>query len=337
MSDYLQGVVWRVPPGGGEAGVWLSDRRLDGGEFGTTGLALAADRRTLLIAQGSSAGLGEPNPTTGKIYATEIQPDGSPGRLRQLWESGPADLPDGFAIARSGKLYVPLAGAANQIAVVAPDGTELERFPSAPGDGDNGSPVPFDTPSSARFLGTRLIVANQSFTGNRDNQALLDVETGEPGLPELIPGLDHDPPTLSRVSLSRKRVRAGGRGRERVRFSVSERSTRELPGRAARGRALARGEELHAQAQRRARLAGLQDPRPARWPPPRGGARPGRRRATAPRASSAASAPCRDRLAPGRRSLYVNAPARWHRSGDRSPALARPRGAARPAWGGRWR
>jgi sugar lactone lactonase YvrE len=225
VSDYLQGVVWRVPPGGGEARGWLSDRRLDGGEFGTTGLALAADRRTLLIAQGSSAGLGELNPTTGKIYAVEIRPDGSPGEMRTLWESGPADLPDGFAIARSGTLYVPLAGGANQIAVVAPDGRELERFPSNPGGGENGSPVPFDTPSSARFLGTRLMVANQSFTGNREHQALLDVETGEEGLPELIPGLDRDPPALSRVSLSRKRVRAGGRGSERVRFHLSERST----------------------------------------------------------------------------------------------------------------
>jgi hypothetical protein len=225
VSDFLQGVVWRVPPGGGEARGWLSDRRLDGGEFGTTGLALGADQRTLLIGQGSSAGLGALNPTTGKIYAVEIQPDGSPGELRQLWESGPADLPDGFAIARSGNLYVPLAGAANQIAVVAPDGRELERFPSAAGGGDNGSPVPFDTPSSARFLGTRVIVANQSFGGNRDNQALLDVETGEAGLTELIPGLDRDAPALSRVSLSRKRVRAGGRGSERVRFRLSEAAT----------------------------------------------------------------------------------------------------------------
>jgi sugar lactone lactonase YvrE len=222
VSDYLQAVVWRVPPGGGAAGIWLSDRKLDGGEFGTTGLALAADRRTILIGQGSSAGLGEPNPTTGKIYTTEIQPDGSPGGLRLLWESGPADLPDGFAIAQSGKLYVPLAGGANQIAVVSPTGQELERFPTSI-DGSNGSPVPFDTPSSVRFLGTRMMVANQSFTGTREHQALLDVEAGEPGLPELIPGLDRDPPKLSRVSLSRKRVRVGRR--ERVRFRVSEAST----------------------------------------------------------------------------------------------------------------
>jgi hypothetical protein len=224
VSDFLQGVVWRVPPGGGPAQIWLADRRLDGGEFGTTGLALAADRRTLLVGQGSSAGLGDGNPTTGKIYAVEIKPDGSAGDMRQLWESRPTDLPDGFGVARSGKLYVPLAGTANQIAVVAPDGTEIERFPNSPGGGDNGSGVPFDTPSSARFLGTRIIVANQSFTGSRDNQVLLDVEVGEPGLSELIPGRDTKRPRLSHVSLSRKRVRAHSHRRIRVRFTVSERA-----------------------------------------------------------------------------------------------------------------
>ena len=277
VSDYLQAVIWRVPPGGGEAVVWLSDRRLDGGEFGTTGLALGADRRTLLIGQGSSAGLGEPNPTTGKIYTAEIQPDGSPGAMQRLWESGPADLPDGFTIARSGKLYVPLAGAANQIAVVAPDGTELERFPSSAGDGNNGSPVPFDTPSSARFLGTRIIVANQSFTGNRDNQAVLDVETGETGLPELIPGLDQDAAqALARVVVTQTRARrpgpAGARALQRERALH-----RHVPGGAARGPPLERGQELHAQAKRRPRLGELPDPWPARWTPSRGRSRPGQR------------------------------------------------------------
>ena len=47
-------------------------------------LRQAADERTLLIAQGSSAGLGALNPTTGKIYSVEIRPDGSPGIYRRL-------------------------------------------------------------------------------------------------------------------------------------------------------------------------------------------------------------------------------------------------------------
>jgi sugar lactone lactonase YvrE len=218
VTDYLQGVIWRVPPGGGAATVWLSDRRLDGGMFGTTGLMLGADRKTLYVAQGSSAGLGGLDPATGKLFAVAIAAGGGPGPLRQLWESQPGDLPDGFAIAASGRFYVPLVGLPQQIAVLAPDGRELERFPRSAGSGDNGSPVPFDSPSSARFLGTRLIVANQSaVAGDVTHQALLDVEAGETGLPELIPGRDGTAPALSRVAVSPKRFAAVRRGGKRHR------------------------------------------------------------------------------------------------------------------------
>ena len=215
VTDYQQGVVWRVPPGGGEAKVWLDDRRLDGGMFGTTGIMLAADRRTLIVAQGSSGGvvgsLGS-DPTTGKLYRVPIDADGSPGEMTQIWESGPTEMPDGFGIAESGRFYIALL-TANQIAVVAPDGTELERFPRG-NDGENGSEAPFDSPSSAKFLGTRLMVPNQSYiNGDQARQTLLDVETGEPGLPEHIPpgagGIDSVAPTLSGLSLAPSRVRSG--------------------------------------------------------------------------------------------------------------------------------
>jgi len=241
VTDYGQGLVWRVPPGGGPALVWLRDGRLEGSAgFGTTGIALAADRRTLLVAQGSSAlGLGELNPATGKIYSVAIGANGRPGAMRRLWESAPGDVPDGFAIAASGRLYVPLVGLPAQIAIVAPSGREIERFPREAGSGENGSPVPFDSPSSARFLGTRLIVANQSaLAGDRNHQALLDVEAGEPGLPELIPGRDATAPALTRVSVSPRRfaaIRRGGKARRarkgrpargaRLRLRTSERVT----------------------------------------------------------------------------------------------------------------
>ncbi|MGI8846090.1 MAG: SMP-30/gluconolactonase/LRE family protein, partial [Thermoleophilaceae bacterium] len=242
VTDFRQAVIWRVPPGGGKAVVWLADRRLDGGEFGTTGLLLGPDGHTLYVAQGSGAGLGGSllgNPTAGGLYAVAITPGGGPGALVQLWESRAGDVPDGFAIAASGRIYVPLVGLPAQIAVLAPDGRELERFPTAAGSGDNGSPVPFDSPSSARFLGTRLIVANQSaLAGNAANQALLDVEVGEPGLPELIPGRDSTAPALTRVAIAPKRfaaVRRGGKLRRarkghvarggRLRLSTSEQVT----------------------------------------------------------------------------------------------------------------
>jgi sugar lactone lactonase YvrE len=190
VTDYQQAVIWRVSPRGGAAQVWLADPRLDGDMFGTAGIVLAADHRTLLFTQASSAGVSAPllgtlNPSTGKLYA--VTAGARPSGLRQVWESRPADTPDGFALGRSGDAYIALVGS-NQLVRVAPGGSELDRFPALPLTGDNGSSVPFDNPSSAMFLGTRLMVANESFVaGSRDHQATLDVEAGERGLPVFVP------------------------------------------------------------------------------------------------------------------------------------------------------
>ena len=47
--------------------------------------------------------------------------------------------------------------------------------------------MPFDTPSSIMFKGTRLIIANQAFVGgDPSHQAILDTEAGERGMPEFI-------------------------------------------------------------------------------------------------------------------------------------------------------
>lgn len=222
VTDFQQGVVWRVPAGGGVAQVWLADRRLDGQMFGTTGIALEANLRSLLVAQGSSGGGGALTLTTGKLYRVPIGAEGRPGGMTQLWESGPTELPDGFGIARSGRVYIALLNA-NQIGVIGPDGREVERFPSSP-DGSNGSEAPFDSPSSAKFLGTRLMVPNQSFlAGDQANQTVLDVETREPGLPEFIPegagGVDSVEPVVSRVRVRPTRVRRGRNFRLRLRLS----------------------------------------------------------------------------------------------------------------------
>ena len=216
VTDYAKPVVWRLAPGGGDPQPWLTDPHLDGGPFGTTGVALAPDRSTLIVGQQSEAGLGAGDPATGRLLKAAIGADGKPGALTQLWESRPADGPDGFAIAQSGAIYVALL-VANQIAVIGPDGSERERFPAGPG-GANDSAVPFDAPSSVRFLGTRLIVANQSyFTGDATHQAILDVEAGEPGLPELItpaPVQQHvAPATKHKPRKHRKRRRHHHRGR----------------------------------------------------------------------------------------------------------------------------
>jgi sugar lactone lactonase YvrE len=127
------------------------------------------------------------NETTGKLYAVPIQADGSAGPLTQHWESGPADAPDGCALAASGDIYLALVGASNQIVELSPSGGELARF-GQQFTGANNSSVPFDSPSGVAFDGTRLIIANQSyFAGSKANQALLALETGEPGATVYVP------------------------------------------------------------------------------------------------------------------------------------------------------
>lgn len=185
-TDFQQAVIWRVPPGGGPAEVWLSDPALDGAAVGTAGIALAPDKRSLLVAQSASrAG----NPTTGRVFSIPIGPGGRPGPITTLWESRPGDAPDGLAVAESGRIYLTLIGpGANQLVVLDPLGAEVERFPVAPASGDNGSAVPFDSPAGVAFFGNRLLVANQSFfAADPAHQAVLDVAVGEPGLPVFVP------------------------------------------------------------------------------------------------------------------------------------------------------
>jgi sugar lactone lactonase YvrE len=194
VTDYQQAVIWRVPPGGGPARVWLADRRLDGGPFGTACITLLSDHHTLLFNQASNGGLGSLNPTTGKLYTVAIEPGGGPGPLHELWESGPADAPDGCAVARSGDIYLALVGASNQIVELSPAGQEIARF-GQQYTGANNSPVPFDSPSGVAFLGTELIVANQSyFADNHSNQALLALQTGELGATVYVPANAGLPP-----------------------------------------------------------------------------------------------------------------------------------------------
>jgi sugar lactone lactonase YvrE len=234
VTDYEHAVLWRVPPRGGTPQAWLRDARLDGGPFGTTGIVLAADRATLLVGQQSQSGGAAGNPATGRLWSIPIAADGKPGPMRQLWESRPLDGPDAFGIARSGNVYVALL-VANQIAVIGPDGAERERFPAAPASGENGSAVPFDNPSSARFLGTRLMVANQSFlAADASHQAILDVETGEPGLPEYIPANAGPSAAVAGVCTGRgvltvRLPRARARVRS-VRVEVAGRRARTLRG-----------------------------------------------------------------------------------------------------------
>lgn len=183
VTDYGSGRIWRVSRHG-EAKVWLTSPALEGAAgFGTTGIVFRKRERDLLITQQTTADGGGVTPTQGFLYRLPIRRGGRPGTIETLWTSQPGDLPDGFGIGRrTGHIYVAMAGLTNQIVEIDANGAEVDRFPDAPLSGDNGSPIPFDTPCSATFLGSRILVANQSaIQGDASHQAILAVEVGERG------------------------------------------------------------------------------------------------------------------------------------------------------------
>src|SRR4051812_44280137 len=93
VTDIDQGLIWRVPPGGGKAEIWLTDQRLES-LYGPNGIQFTADERTLLFVNTASNPLAG-NPTTGRLYTVPVQADGTAGPLTQVWESLPFDAPDG--------------------------------------------------------------------------------------------------------------------------------------------------------------------------------------------------------------------------------------------------
>lgn len=184
ITDYGQSVIWRIPPAGGTPHVWFSSKNLEGVGFGTTGIVYRPASRDFLVAQQTG---GPGNPAAGKLYRLTVTATGRPGTLRTLWSSQTAELPDGFGVARSGRIYIACVGLSNQLVELSAGGKELARFGTAL-SGANGSAVPYDGPSNATFLGTRVLVANQSpITGTPEHQVILDVEVGEPGAPVYRP------------------------------------------------------------------------------------------------------------------------------------------------------
>lgn len=189
VTDYGAGRIWKVGRRG-NATVWFTSPALEGAlGFGTTGIVFRKRERDLLITQQTTADGGGVTPTQGFLYRLPVERGGRPGEIETLWTSQPGDLPDGFGIGRrTGHLYVALAGLSNQIVELDANGAEVDRFPDLPLAGDNGSTIPFDTPCSATFLGTRILVANQSaIQGDASHQAILAVEVGERGRKPFLP------------------------------------------------------------------------------------------------------------------------------------------------------
>lgn len=231
VTDYAQSLIWRVPPGGGAATVWLTDSSFNGIIVGPAGIELMPGGHELMFDTGG----GGSDVLTGKLYTLPIEPNGGPGPITQLWESGAGEAPDGFAIAASGDIYVALVGPdGNAIDELSPGGQLVARVPGN-ALANQALPIPFDAPGSVTFDGDQVLVANQSALLNEPaDMALLEVNAGEPGLPLSLPPAARATPGCT-LRVRPARVRGGRRERFRFTAKVSERGrSRPLAGAAVR-------------------------------------------------------------------------------------------------------
>ncbi len=187
VTDTTQGVIWRVPPGGGTAQKWFTDQRLMS-FIGPNGIRLMGDRSTLLFVVSNSQPPGALDGLQGKIYKLPINSGGGPGTLSTFWTGAPNEGPDSLAIAQSGNVYVAEAGdgARTGFVVLSPAGRELARRASP--QHRLSADIGYDTTADVAFAGTRALFTNSAnFTGNVANMAIFSYDVGDPGLPVLRP------------------------------------------------------------------------------------------------------------------------------------------------------
>jgi sugar lactone lactonase YvrE len=208
VTDAAQAAVWRILPGGGDPTLVRSDPLLEAPVAGPNGIVVDSDGRTMTFAQSNFPPGPTPETANGRIYRLPLS---GAGALKLVWEGRPFDVPDGIALAKSGNIWVALAGP-DQVGVIDPTGREVARVPASMVE-NSQQEIPFDKPASVAFLGKRVLVTNQSLF-NRDPQhwAVLAIEAGEEGVKPFGPG------GKLKLKITPRRVRAG---RARFGFHVT--------------------------------------------------------------------------------------------------------------------
>src|SRR5256885_1471216 len=172
VSDWSAPIIWRVPPGGGQAQLWFTDPRL-AGTYGANvaGIALDPSGQNLYIAAATQESqiavyrlpLALPDaPHLQEFHRYTdfvITPCSADPNLALI---GCALMPaiggGGIAFGASGRLYVALF-AKNQLSILDSDGTEALRFPSPQENAERDIPV--NGPFGLAFDGRgSLLVAN---------------------------------------------------------------------------------------------------------------------------------------------------------------------------------
>ena len=176
-----------------------------GGEFGTTGIELAGDRAACWwpsrARPAAAAATRRPAGCSAcRSARRQARPDA------ELWESGPVDGPDGFGIAQSGNdlqsqpRLEPDRRWSGRTATSA-SASRPCRGAATTAAGAVRLPVERELPRHAADGREPGVLR-----GDPTHQAILDVEAGEPGLPELIPPAAKAKPA-KRLAGKRKKFR----------------------------------------------------------------------------------------------------------------------------------
>ena len=148
VADAGQGIIWRVPAGGGEPVAWLTHFGWANptAPAGPTGVAFDGAGNLVVAVQSE---LGD---NTGAIYLVDVTDEGAAGTSAVLARTDSGSRPSGVAVGANGTLFVPLL-AGGKVVVVGPDGKERSRLPAD---------AAIDTPAGISFLGNDLLVAAQT-------------------------------------------------------------------------------------------------------------------------------------------------------------------------------
>lgn len=187
VTDSFQGLIYRIPAGGGAPQVWFQDQRLLGHPalpFGANGIRIDKNGLNAYVSVTVDSNFN------GVIYKLPLTASPAAADLTEFHVYAPTAFgppaPDGIAFGKSGRLYVALAGS-SQISVLNPDGTEAVRYNGPAQVPNTANTLPWANPANITFndqAGT-LLVTNHASLVPYDPAlfAIFDVVVNDKGSP----------------------------------------------------------------------------------------------------------------------------------------------------------
>ncbi|MCX6020900.1 MAG: SMP-30/gluconolactonase/LRE family protein [Chloroflexi bacterium] len=165
VTDSFQGLVYRIPAGGGAPQVWFQDARLLGNPqlpFGVNGIRIDKKDKDVYLNVTVRADF------SGAVYRLPLKANPTAADLTEFHvypatQFGPP-APDGLAFGKSGLLYVALAGS-SQISVLRPNGTEATVYSGPAKVPGTANTLPWANPANIAFNdkeGTLLVTNHAS-------------------------------------------------------------------------------------------------------------------------------------------------------------------------------